>query len=123
MDADGNIYARGAQDMKSVGIEYLEAIRKLKKDKVVLKRTIHITFVPGKAPNYLSNDNLNDYLFLDEEIGGVEGMMEFVKRDDFKKLNVGFALDEGMPNTDDNTVFFYGERCIWRKCPVLHISS
>lgn len=32
---------------------------------------------------------------LDEEIGGRKGMGEFVKMDDFKSMNVGFALDEG----------------------------
>ena len=35
-------------------------------------------------------------LFLDEEIGGVKGMREFVKLDEFKTMNVGFALDEGI---------------------------
>lgn len=47
MDDKGNIYARGAQDMKSVSIQYLEAIRRLKKDHVTLRRTIHVCFVPG----------------------------------------------------------------------------
>lgn len=47
MDNQGNIYARGAQDMKCVGIQYLEAIRRLKKDNVTVRRTIHILFVPG----------------------------------------------------------------------------
>lgn len=36
--------------------------------------------------------------YLDEEIGGVDGMEKFVEMDDFKSLNVGFALDEGMQN-------------------------
>jgi len=31
----------------------------------------------------------------EEELGGVDGMDLFVKTDDFRKLNVGFALDEG----------------------------
>lgn len=35
-------------------------------------------------------------LLLDEEIGGSSGMNVFVGLDDFKSLNVGFALDEGM---------------------------
>lgn len=34
--------------------------------------------------------------YLDEEIGGEKGMMAFTKMDDFKSMNVGFALDEGM---------------------------
>lgn len=47
MDADGTIYARGIQDMKSVGIQYLEAVRALKAAGVRLKRTLHLSFVPG----------------------------------------------------------------------------
>lgn len=99
IDKEGNIYARGSQDMKCVGIQYLEAIRRLKKENVTFKRTIHISFVP------------------DEEIGGVEGMREFVKTNDFKDLNVGFALDEGMASPSEEFALFYGERCIWH----LHI--
>ena len=47
-DDQGNIYARGAQDMKSVGIQYLEAIRRLKLKGFVPLRTVHVSFVPGK---------------------------------------------------------------------------
>uniref|UniRef100_A0A1B0ANA4 Peptidase M20 dimerisation domain-containing protein n=1 Tax=Glossina palpalis gambiensis TaxID=67801 RepID=A0A1B0ANA4_9MUSC len=32
----------------------------------------------------------------DEEIGGHLGMEAFVKTDDFKKLNIGFSLDDGL---------------------------
>jgi len=49
-DENGNIFARGAQDMKCVGIQYLEAVRQLMSKGVQLRRTIHISFVPG---NYL----------------------------------------------------------------------
>lgn len=48
MDENGNIYARGTQDMKSVGMQYLGAIRALKSKNIRLKRTIHVTYVPGK---------------------------------------------------------------------------
>lgn len=44
---DGKIFARGTQDMKSVGMQYLSAIKALKDSGVRLKRTIHVTFVPG----------------------------------------------------------------------------
>lgn len=47
MEEDGLIYGRGAQDMKSVAVQYIEAIRKLKESRVKLKRTIHLSFVPG----------------------------------------------------------------------------
>lgn len=46
--ANGDIYARGAQNMKSIGMQYLAAIRALKRKGInQLKRTIHILFVPG----------------------------------------------------------------------------
>ncbi|XP_050437592.1 aminoacylase-1-like isoform X2 [Adelges cooleyi] len=94
-DINGDIYARGAQDMKCIGIQYLEAIRKYRREKLVFNRTIHVSFVP------------------DEEIGGFFGMRIFVKSPEFLALNVGFALDEGMPSTDNSFTLFYGERTCW----------
>ncbi|XP_048518892.1 aminoacylase-1 isoform X1 [Dendroctonus ponderosae] len=94
-DAQGNIYARGAQDMKCVGIQYLEAIRRMRLAGATVRRTVHVAFMP------------------DEEIGGVDGMRQFVHTEDFKGLNVGFALDEGMASPDDAFPVFYGERNIW----------
>ncbi|XP_054275221.1 aminoacylase-1 isoform X1 [Macrosteles quadrilineatus] len=94
-DSKGNIYARGSQDMKCVGIQYLEAVERLMKNNQKLKRTIHILFVP------------------DEEIGGLEGMKLFIESEDFKNLNVGCALDEGIASPDESYQFFYGERPIW----------
>lgn len=102
IDEKGNIYARGAQDMKCVGIQYLEAIRRLKQNGIKLKRTLHVSFVP------------------DEEIGGVDGMKKFVHTEDFKKLRVGFALDEGMASPTNIFPLFYAERNIWHliiHCP------
>ncbi|XP_018050254.1 PREDICTED: aminoacylase-1-like isoform X1 [Atta colombica] len=95
MDEQGDIYARGSQDMKCVAIQYLEAIRRLKLNGQRFQRTIHISFVP------------------DEEIGGVLGMKAFVHTADFKALNVGFALDEGVAGPFENFYMFYGERSIW----------
>lgn len=42
-------------------------------------------------------------------------MGQFVKTEDFKKLNVGFALDEGIATPTDDYQIFNGERTIWRK--------
>ncbi|XP_071960681.1 aminoacylase-1-like [Antedon mediterranea] len=92
---NGDIYGRGTQDMKSVLIQYIEAIRNLKSSGKKFRRTIHMTFVP------------------DEEIGGVHGMDDFMKLDDFKELNLGFALDEGLANPTDAFTVFYGERNPW----------
>lgn len=94
---DGKIFARGAQDMKCVGVQYLAAIRSLKKKNISLRRTLHVVFVP------------------DEEIFGPEGMKAFVLSDSFKNLNVGFALDEGIASPTDVFNVFYGERTCWRK--------
>ncbi|KAL8587111.1 hypothetical protein ACOMHN_026079 [Nucella lapillus] len=94
-DEDGKIYARGSQDMKCVGIQYLEAIRRLKKDGIRPKRTIHVVFGP------------------DEEIGAHDGMMQFVHHQGFKDLNVGFALDEGLASPTEEFRLFTGERSTW----------
>ncbi|WZY81818.1 hypothetical protein YC2023_028202 [Brassica napus] len=56
IDEDGRIYARGTQDMKSVGMQYLEAIRKLVASGYKPLRSVYVTFVP------------------DEEIGGADGV-------------------------------------------------
>lgn len=56
IDEDGKIFARGSQDMKCVGIQYLEAIRRIKSAGIKLKRTLHISFVPG-IDKFLLIDN------------------------------------------------------------------
>lgn len=96
MDKDGKIYARGSQDMKCVGIQYLEAIRNLMAAGIKMKRTIHISFVP------------------DEEIGGHDGMAKFVHTEPFKALKIGFALDEGIASPDNEFLVYNGERSIWQ---------
>lgn len=95
IDAEGRIFARGAQDMKCVGMQYLAAIRALKRDGIQLKRTIHVTFVP------------------DEERGGYLGMAKFIETDAFKNLNIGFALDEGIASPTETYSVFYAERTVW----------
>ncbi|XP_037936846.1 aminoacylase-1-like [Teleopsis dalmanni] len=96
MDEDGRIFARGSQDMKSVGMQYLSAIRYLKTNGAVFKRTIHLSFVA------------------DEEMGGRYGMRPFVNTPEFRALNIGFSLDEGMASPTDEIPVFNGERSVWR---------
>ncbi|CAG8455166.1 8324_t:CDS:2 [Paraglomus brasilianum] len=91
---NGDIVARGAQDMKCVGTSYLEAIRNLKAQGKQPLRTIHLSYVP------------------DEEIGGA-GMEHFINSEDFTKFNIGFALDEGIANPKNALKVFYGERAPW----------
>ncbi|XP_071983179.1 aminoacylase-1 isoform X2 [Engystomops pustulosus] len=94
-DKDGKIYARGTQDMKSVTIQYLEAIRQMKSEGRRFPRTIHLTMVP------------------DEEIGGHTGMEIFVDQPEFRALNPGITLDEGLANPKNEFSVFYGEKCVW----------
>lgn len=47
MDANGDIYARGAIDMKSATAGALEALRILKAEGFEPLRTIHLTIMPG----------------------------------------------------------------------------
>lgn len=97
IDEDGKIFARGSQDTKSLGMIYLAAIRALKLNGVnSLKRTFHITFVP------------------DEETGGALGMAAFVLTDEFKAMNVGFALDEAGVSPTNEISVFNDERCPWQ---------
>lgn len=90
MRPNGDIVARGAQDMKCVGMAYLEAIRRLKSNG--LKRTVHLVFTP------------------DEEIGSANGAAKFVNSETFKKLNVGICLDEGVPSPTEKLYVFNAER-------------
>ncbi|KAF2364875.1 N-acyl-L-amino-acid amidohydrolase [Trinorchestia longiramus] len=95
-EENGDIYGRGTQDMKSVGIQYLEAMAKLRSEGVKLARTVHLIYTP------------------EEELGSTKGMKELVKMKEFKDLKIGFALDEGYANPSEEFYLFYGERTVWR---------
>ena len=91
------MYGRGAQDMKCVCVQYIEAIRKLHSMDPEFRpeRTIHLTFVP------------------DEEVGG-SGMGAFLSSTLYKSMpGVALALDEGLASMDETYSLFYGERCPW----------
>lgn len=92
------IYGRGTQDMKCVIIQYLEALRKLKRDHVDTfrpKRSIIVSLVP------------------DEEVGGA-GMAAFLDSEFYKSLpGIALALDEGLASTNETYSVFYGERIPW----------
>lgn len=89
---DDKIYCRGVQDMKSVGIQHLEALDILKQMNFIPERNIFVTFVP------------------DEEIGGEDGMEKFVNTEYFKKMNVGLEIDEGLASENDVYKVYVGER-------------
>lgn len=61
IDSEGKIFARGTQDMKSVGMQYLGAIRALKRSGIRLKRTIHVIFVPGTSESIQITDYLQSW--------------------------------------------------------------
>lgn len=81
--------------MKCVGMQYLEAIRRLKASGFQPLRSVYLSFVP------------------DEEIGGHGGAEKFAESDEFKKLNVAIVLDEGLPSPGENYRVFYGEKSPW----------
>lgn len=85
-EASATIFGRGTQDMKSVCMQYLEAIARLKAADATATspflRTIYLSYLP------------------DEEVGGSDGAAQFVNDSLFKQLNVGVALDE-VPHSFD----------------------
>lgn len=95
MEENGDIYARGAQDTKCVGIQYLEAIRNLKEQGFKPLRSIHVSFVP------------------EEEVGGADGFGKLINSSTFGSLNVGVALDEGLTSESANFKVTNAERSPW----------
>ncbi|WOG83260.1 hypothetical protein DCAR_0102435 [Daucus carota subsp. sativus] len=94
-DEDGNIYGRGTQDMKCVGLQYLEAIRRLRRSGFEPMRDVYLSYVP------------------DEEVGGNDGAKRFVDSFIFEKMNVGVVVDEGGASPDEYYRVFYAERTPW----------
>lgn len=66
--------------MKCVGMQYMEAVRRLKASGFQPKRSLYLSFVP------------------DEEIGGHDGLEKLAQSDVFKNMNVDIVLDEGEPD-------------------------
>ncbi|KAL9229126.1 hypothetical protein vseg_004628 [Gypsophila vaccaria] len=95
LSSSGLIFARGAQDDKSISIQYLESIRNLRSKRFQPIRTVHVSFVP------------------EEEVGGAEGAALFVGSQEFERLNVGFALDEGQASPGEEFRVFYADRSPW----------
>jgi len=46
----------------------------------------------------------------DEEIGGKEGMKLFVESEEFRSLNSGFALDEGVMSFRYKLIAFFARK-------------
>jgi aminoacylase len=89
------IYGRGTQDMKSVSIQYIEAVKALKSKNYTPKRTVYLLLVP------------------DEEVGGNRGIKPLLTSDVLKRMNPGVVMDEGLASPDGKYSVFYGERKIW----------
>ncbi|GAM27570.1 hypothetical protein SAMD00019534_107460, partial [Acytostelium subglobosum LB1] len=94
-DDNGDIYARGTQDMKCVAIQFLEVASRFIQKGIRPRRNLYLTFVP------------------DEEIGAGKGMELFVNTDKFREMNIGMAIDEGLASPTEEFTVFYGERAIW----------
>ncbi len=81
--------------MKCVGMQYLEAARKLKASGFQPKRSVYLVFAA------------------DEEIGGHHGAEKLAESEVFRKMNVAIVLDEGLASPNDKYRVFYGERSPW----------
>merc|ERR1711963_852374 len=83
-DVKGDIYGRGTQDMKCVGIQHVEAVRRLKEQGKKFKRTIHLVFVPEEEVClfYLVLFHTRQH----SQVGGLEGMKLFVHTPEFKAM-------------------------------------
>jgi aminoacylase len=90
---DEKIVGRGTQDTKGIGVAHYFALHAIKKSGIKLSRSVHILLMP------------------DEERGGFGGTGCFVKTEQFKKLNVGYVLDEGIPSGSFEFLYIsFGER-------------
>eukprot|EP00466_Bigelowiella_natans_P003083 jgi/Bigna1/131097/aug1.13_g5805 len=139
---DGTIVARGTQDMKCVVMQYVEAMLRILKaaaeeekegggGKRKMLRTVHLLFMPDEEIAFGLNGAANDLcsgktvmglsrILVDLQdndafsvAGGVDGMAKFVGTKEFKDLNAGVALDEGLANEGNAYTVFYGERAVW----------
>lgn len=96
-DSQGNIYARGATDMKSATVAILEAIRILKQEGFQPLRNVHLMIMP------------------EEEKGGFRGVTPFLDTEQFKSLNVALDIDEGGVNPEPDTIaVWYTEKAVWQ---------
>ncbi|CAG9785640.1 unnamed protein product [Diatraea saccharalis] len=95
-EQDRKIYGRGTQDMKSVSIQYYEALKRLKEKKISLLRTVYMTLMP------------------DEEVGAEAGMLSFLPSQEFKAMNVGFELDEGGALNVPMIPVFVQDKVVWQ---------
>lgn len=84
---NGIIYGRGTQDIKGVGICHYQALKELKDEDTLFKRTVYLIAVP------------------DEEIGGFNGACQLVQTRQYKDLTIGYVLDEGLPSSSDRMLY------------------
>ncbi|KAM0942906.1 putative N-acyl-aliphatic-L-amino acid amidohydrolase [Dioscorea sansibarensis] len=90
--ADGEIFARGSQDMKCISMQHLEAARRLSAAGFTPDRTVYFVFSP------------------DEEIGGESGAAALAASEKFHEMRVGVVLDEGLASPGEEYRVFYAER-------------
>jgi aminoacylase len=82
----GVVYGRGTQDMKGVGSAQYAGLQLFKQQHGTPQRTICLILVP------------------DEEVGGFTGSGQLVATQEFKALNIGYVLDEGIASGQDNVI-------------------
>ena len=99
--------------MKCVGVQYMEALRRLKATKVPSTSTAPR---PNRSGEEIQGSFLRTVHIVwgpDEEITGTLGMAKFVETTELAALNIGFALDEGIASPDETYIVAHAERCMW----------
>ena len=120
-DDEGKVYGRGTQDMKSVAIQYLEAIRQIVKRYWQHLEEMHRdtdqvenTRKSGSARSgeYLSSplERSVHLLFAPDEEIRSSVMSTFLDTELFKSLQVAFALDEGCASCSSFYWLHYAEK-------------
>ena len=117
---NGDIVARGAQDMKCVCIHHLVGLIRVLRDAARTQLGIEVALDTKDDPNKkllgtskLLSRTIHLASMPDEELGGPKGMVKWSTSSEFDSLNVGFALDEGLASEKREVISFYGERTVW----------
>ncbi|KAI5635549.1 peptidase family m20/M25/M40 domain-containing protein [Phthorimaea operculella] len=120
--------------MKSIGIQYFEALKRLKANNVTLLRDVYMTLVPGRGAQDMKSIGIQYFealkrlkannvtllrdvymtLMPDEEIGAENGMIPFLESKEFRALNIGFSLDEGAAYPLPISPVFYQDKVPWQ---------
>eukprot|EP00392_Amoebophrya_sp_AT5.2_P016228 g16485.t1 len=110
------VYARGAQDMKCVCIQYVLALERILRRRKLLNQADPDSPTAASSPVLDTSKEVWLSFVPDEEIGGKDGMCAFLDSAFYREHLLGriaLGLDEGLANESDRFTVFFGERNPW----------